>query len=383
MTTARQMLPVYALALSAFVFNTSEFVPVALLSDIGADFSMKNEQVGLMMTIYAWLVAILSLPIMLATANIERKKLLTAIFILFIIAHAIAFFATNFTILLISRILVAICHACFWSITSSLVVRVAPDGQGSKALGFLATGGAVAMILGLPLGRIIGQLSDWRMAFLGIGIVAIGIVITLQKTLPHLPATQTGNLASLPTIIKNKPLIARYALILLIVTAHFTAYSYIEPFMLNIGFSENSTTLALLLFGVAGIVSSFIFGKFFDNWQQRLMWSAFIIMTTGLSLLWWAGNMLVIWLIIAFLWGGCANLLGLSLQMQVLKMANNDQDVAMSLFSAIFNVGIGAGAMIGGMVLANMGLINIGIAGATIMLLAISIFWVTTKSFKL
>lgn len=90
----------------------------------------------------------------------------------------------------------------------------------------------------------------------------------------------------------------------------------------------------------------------------------------------------VIWLIIAFLWGGCANLLGLSLQMQVLKMANNDQDVAMSLFSAIFNVGIGAGAMIGGMVLANMGLINIGIAGATIMLLAISIFWVTTKSFK-
>lgn len=375
MNNAQQsFLPVYALALSAFVFNTSEFIPVALLSDIGATFTMKAEQVGIMMTIYAWLVAILSLPIMLATARLERKKLLVAVFALFIIAHVLAYFANNFAMLLGSRILVAICHACFWSITANLAIRVAPDGQGSKALGFLATGGAVAMILGLPLGRLVGQWLDWRAAFLGIGIIGIGIVAILQKVLPTLPAIQTGNLASLPIIVKNKPLLCKYLLILLVVTAHFTAYSYIEPFLLSANFSKNSTTLALLLFGVAGIASSFVFGKFFDKYQNRLLWAAFLIMTTSLAMLWAVSPYRLVWLMVAFLWAGCANLLSLSLQMQTLKLANNDKDVAMSLFSAIFNVGIGAGAVIGGQVLANYGLSGIGLASAIIIGIAMAVF---------
>lgn len=380
MPTTHPMLPVYALALSAFIFNTSEFIPVALLSAIGTDFAMKSEEVGIMMTVYAWLVAILSLPLMLLTANIERKKLLIGVFALFIIAHLVAFFANSFDILLISRILVAIAHACFWSITASLVVRIAPDGKGSQALGLLATGGAVAMIAGLPLGRIVGQISTWQTAFLGIGLIGLGVVLVLQKTLPTLPATQTGNLSSLPIIAKNKQLLMRYLLILLVVTAHFTAYSYIEPFVLHAGFSPNLATAVLLLFGVAGIISSLIFGKFFEKLQHKLMWTAFFIMASCLALLWAVKSYALVWIAVALLWGGCGNLLGLSLQMQILKQTENDKDVAMSLFSAIFNVGIGAGAMIGGMVVANVGLPFVGWAGSCLTLMAILVFFVAQST---
>lgn len=368
------LLPVYTLALSAFIFNTSEFIPVALLSDIGADFAMKSEEIGIIMTVYAWVVACLSLPLMLLTANIERKKLLIGIFALFVIAHALAFFANSFVVLLISRILVAVCHAIFWSITANLVVRVAPEGKGSQALGLLATGGAVAMIAGLPLGRIVGQMSDWQTAFLGIGLVGVGILGILQKTLPSLPAQHTGNLNSLPKIAKNTPLILRYVLLLLVVTAHFTAYSYIEPFVLQAGFSPNLATGVLLLFGVAGVVSSWIFGKFFEKLQHKLMWTAFLLMASCLALLWAVKDYPPVWVLVALLWGGCGNLLGLSLQMQVLKRASDDKDVAMSLFSAIFNVGIGAGAMIGGLVVAGFGLSFVGLAGFLLTLVAILVF---------
>lgn len=369
------LIPVIILALSAFIFNTTEFIPVALLSDIGDSFAMSSSQTGVMMTIYAWIVAVLSLPMMLITAKIERKTLLLSVFALFIISHLVSYLASSFQMLIISRAMVAISHAVFWSITASLVVRLAPDGMQTKALGLLSTGGALAMVLGLPLGRLLGQWLGWRASFGAIGIISLIIALLLLYCLPKLPAKNTGDLSSLPLILKNKPILLIYLLILLTVTANFTFYSYIEPFVLTVAnLGGQFATSTLLVFGLAGVIGSVLFGRYFDQYQLNFIKIALLTILLSLLLALLMSVQAWSWFMFVVIWGVAMTATSLALQIRLLKHASQTTDVAMSIFSGIFNVGIGAGALIGSLTIDYLGLGVIGYVAAGIALLSVVLF---------
>ncbi|MGP6444560.1 sugar transporter [Rahnella aceris] len=360
-------LRVVMMAIAAFIFNTTEFVPVGLLSDIAASFNMQTAQVGLMLTIYAWVVALMSLPLMLLTRNVERKRLLIIIFCLFIASHALSVVAWDFWSLVASRVGIALAHAIFWSITASLAIRVAPAGKKTQALSMLATGTALAMVLGLPLGRLIGQYLGWRTTFMSIGIVALITLICLIKLLPPLPSEHTGSLKSVPMLFRRPALVGMYLLTALIVTAHYTAYSYIEPFIQSVAnMGENFTTFLLLIFGGAGILGSIAFSLLGNRFPAAMLSGPILLVTLSMLLLFAAVMNPVAISVLCIIWGLAMMIIGLAMQVRVLALATDATDVSMALLSGIYNIGIGAGALIGNQVSLHLEMSNIGYAGGLI-----------------
>lgn len=368
---ARRWLLLVVLSFTAFIFNTTEFVPIGLLSDIAADFGMSEARTSLLITVYAWFVAVMSLPLMLAVGKYDFRKILLAIIGLFIVSHAVSAVPANFTMLMASRLGVACSHAIFWSIMSPLAVHIAPEGKREAALGMIITGTSLAMIVGMPMGRVIGLHLGWRVTFGCVGGAALLAFVLLALMFPPVPNKQNASVKSLPGLIKSPVLAGIYVFIFLAVLAHYTGYSYIEPFMKQVaGMSDSLTTLTLMLFGIAGVGSSVLFSRFYG--RRRRAFLVFVAVGMPVVLFLMRPMTFNTYSAVGYcmVWGLLFTMFNLVTEFETIRNSPEATTVAVSIYSSIFNIGIGGGAFVGGMVVDDYSISVIGYVGGAIAVVA-------------
>lgn len=365
-------LPLIGLTFAVFVFNTSEFMPIGLLTDIATDLNISEARAGLLISVYAWVVAIMSLPLMIMVSKMELKRLLLSIIALFVVSHVASAFAEGYYTLMLSRIGVACSHAIFWSIAPPLAVRTVPDGKRALGLSTIATGSSVAMVVGLPLGRVVGLYVGWRMTFLSIAIISALIFIFIAVVFPKLQSRGKFAFKQLPALLHNRVLVGVFIMSVLFATAHYTGYSYIEPFLGKVAsMSPDVVTLFLIVFGASGMLGSISFSKYYMANRRRFM----LVMTLGpalcLLLLQVAAASLLSVVTVCIMWGAMATAFNIAFQDNTIRFApENATSIGMSIFSGIFNLGIGSGAYVGGLVVSHLSIDYIGYAGGIIGLIA-------------
>lgn len=365
-------LSLIGLTFAVFVFNTSEFMPIGLLTDIATDLNISEARAGLLISVYAWVVAIMSLPLMIMVSKMELKRLLLSIIALFVVSHVASAFAEGYYTLMLSRIGVACSHAIFWSIAPPLAVRTVPDGKRALGLSTIATGSSVAMVVGLPLGRVVGLYVGWRMTFLSIAIISALIFIFIAVVFPKLQSRGKFAFKQLPALLHNRVLVGVFIMSVLFATAHYTGYSYIEPFLGKVAsMSPDLVTLVLIVFGASGMLGSIAFSKYYMANRRRFM----LVMTLGpalcLLLLQVAAASLLSVVAVCIMWGAMATAFNIAFQDNTIRFApENATSIGMSIFSGIFNLGIGSGAYVGGLVVSHLSIDYIGYAGGIIGLIA-------------
>ncbi|KUP08838.1 MFS sugar transporter [Bacillus coahuilensis p1.1.43] len=363
-------LALIALAISAFGIGTTEFVPVGLLSSIADDLSISITLAGLLISGYAIGVAI-GAPVLTAlTGKMNRKTLLMALMVVFIVGNVAAALSTSFGFLVVARFITAFSHGIFFSIGATIAADLVPADKRASAIAFMFTGLTVATVTGVPLGTFIGQAFGWRATFWGVALLGvIGIIasaILVPKDLKEAPPAKFSEQVK---ILSNGKLLLAFAITALGYGGTFVAFTYLTPLLEDVsGFSSKWVSIILLVYGLAVAIGNVIGGKVSNKAPlNALMWM-FILQAVILVILTFAAPIKVTALIAIFLMGLFAFMNVPGLQLLVVDLAEkyvpSAVNVASALNIAAFNVGIAIGSFVGGFIVDSLGLVHTPWIGA-------------------
>lgn len=368
----RAWITLAALALSTFVYVTTETLPIGLLPQIAGDLGSTTSAVGLLVTAYGLVVVIATFPLTRATHRWPRRRLLGVLLMIFAAANVLSALAPNYPALLGSRVVVALSQAVFWAVVVPAAAALFRAEVRGRALGLLWAGSSTAPLAGVPMGTWLGQHTNWRVPFLALSALSLAILVVVLALMPAMPAGSSDtDRGTAPDAGRYWTLVVATALM---VTGAFVSFTYISPFLTEVsGFGEAAISPILLVRGLAGLLGVLAAGFFAARWgwyslvvvsaaQTVALFVQYAFGTTGIAAV--AATSAA-----SFALAGMTAVLGTRL----LEVAPGSTDLAAAGTSTAFNVGITAGALVGSLLLTGPGVHSTPLIGALLTLAAFAV----------
>jgi DHA1 family putative efflux transporter-like MFS transporter len=363
---------IYLLALGATVVGTAESIITGILDMVATDINVSIGLAGQLVAMYSIAYAV-GTPILIAlTSKTDRKKLLFIALLIFIIGNVIAVLSPNFTILMISRAILGVSAGVFAVVSLGIAAQIAPPEKRGSAIGTILMGTSLALVVGLPLGTLIGEYMGWRWIFAILGFITIIPIIAIVKAIPKMSGQETIPLSKQLAILKDFKVISGLLASLFFITGYSVVSTYVAPLLReNAGLNSNTISLVLLGMGLMAVVGARVGGYGADKWGiaptliVSLLLHAIALFFLPLAAVTFVGAMFILALWMLGAWTTAP-----AQQFYLVTMAPKSTEIILSLNSSAFHLGVALGAALGGVVVERLTLSSIGWVGGLVVILA-------------
>lgn len=363
-----------------FLGILSELVPSGILTQMSEGLSVSYSSIGLLVSVYAIASAVGTIPLITLTMQMNRKKLLMILLLIFGVSNAVIGFSSSYYIVAAARLAGGISAGILWPMVSAYAMRLVPSKLQGRAIAVTMSGSTLGLGVGLPIMTTIGTELEWRYTF-GVLAALIFIVALLgQVFLPSVEGEKRTSTNSPLYIIRNKSVIICLVVTFLTIMAHYGLYTYISPLAESFDI-YGGIKIVTILFGIGTLVSVVLAGKFVDEYLGALTASMLIMALAAMLLFVAFRGTMIISHIAFFLWGVSFGALVTTFQTAVTRQIETGKDVATSLQSSTFNFGIVFGSSIGGLILAKASAFNIVYATIGLLIVPIILSLFARKTF--
>lgn len=362
---------IYMLAIVSFLVGTSEFIIAGILDKVAADSGVSVSAAGQLITVFSLSYAFGTPFLMAVTARFDRRKVLLYSLGVFVIGNAMAFALPGFAFLIGSRVVLALSTGVFVVTALTVASRIAPHEKQGSAIATLVMGFSTALIVGVPLGRLVASAYSWKAIFGGIGALGLLAMLAIAFTIPRTAGEEPVPLSKQLALLKRPRIALALSVTFFWIGGYSIAYTYVSPFLLTVtGMGENEVSIGLFAFGIASLIGSKLGGYSTDKWGfPRTLVSGMLLHAVSLLLLSLAAHSPALMFPLLMLWAFAAWSSGPTQQVHLIEIAPEASGIMLSLNMSVVQIAMAAGAGIGGVVVGGVSLTSvtwIGAAGVAI-----------------
>lgn len=365
-------LSVAILAFSAFLIVTTEFLIIGLLPALARDLDISISMAGQLVTLFAFTVMIFGPPLTAMLSHLDRKKLFVAILLIFAASNALAAISDSFWLLAVARLVPALALPVFWGTASETAGQLAGPKKAGQAIANVYLGISAAMLLGIPLGTLVSNALGWRGAFWLLAGLSLIMALAILAFMPAVSRTAKVDFLQQAKIFKEPYFLSNVLLSIVVFSAMFTAYTYLADILERVaGVHPENIGWWLMAFGAVGLIGNWIGGKAIDKSPIKASVLFLLLLAIGMTAVVPFAHVGLIFCAALGLWGIANTALYPVSQVRVMSSVSHSKALAGTTNVSAANAGIGIGAIVGGMTIANLGIEYLGYAAAAIAVMAL------------
>lgn len=375
-------LPVVILIASSFMLGMSEFIVVGILPDIAADLKISEVTVGNLVSLFAFVYAPVTPLGSALSARFPRFATHLTLIGIFLAGNLLCAFAPNYAVLVVARIMIALVSGTLVAVAMTYVPDVTTDRFRTKFIAWVFSGFSIASVVGVPVGTWVANTFGWRWAFHMINVLTIMLIVGMVVALPR--NSHIVKIGFLPQfrLFFDRRIQLGVLTVVCGAAASYVFYTYLTPIMRDeVHVPEQYLSVGLVIFGAACLWSNLYGGKLADRGRGveplthiRPIYCAHAVLMASLIVAHWVPVYGALLLVVLGMFMYLQNSASQVLYMDVASQSHpGSLNLAASLNSMSFNIGIAIGSAVGGVVNGHFGLMWLGPVGALFLVCAIAI----------